>query len=142
MANTDLVLKMYDYFSKGDMASIKRELFHPDMTWRMPGHHPLSGNMQGVDSVLAFFGALFQAGITVDNVHFGELDNGTVVEKHMGHGKIGGEEFLFPTCTTYGIKDGRIFDVQVHTGDQHTVDRYMWSVFELKGIPARLANGS
>jgi hypothetical protein len=56
----------------------------------------------------------------------------------MGHGKIGSEEFLFPTCTTYGFKDGKIFEVQVHTGDQHTVDRYMWTVFKLKGIPARL----
>jgi ketosteroid isomerase-like protein len=139
MANTELVFKMYDYFSKGDMESIKREIFHPDMTWTMPGHHPLSGKMEGVDAVIAFFGALFKAGITVDNVHFGELDDGTVVEKHTGHGKIGNEEFIFPTCTTYGIKDGKIFDVRVHTGDQHTVDRYMWTMFKLKGIPARLA---
>jgi len=140
MANTDLVLKMYDLFGKGDMASIKREVFHPDMTWTMPGHHPLSGKMEGVDAVIAFFGALFKAGITVDNVHFGELDDGTVVEKHSGHGTLpSGEKVLFPTCTTYGIKDGKIFNVQVHTGDQHTVDRYMWTLFALKGIPARLA---
>jgi uncharacterized protein len=141
MANTALVLKMYEYFGKGDMASIQSELFHPEMTWTMPGHHPLSARMEGSDAVIAFFGALFQAGITVDNVHFGELDDGTVVEKHTGHGTIGDEKFLFPTCTTYGIKDGKIFDVQVHTGDQHTVDRYMWAVFSLKGIPARLAGG-
>lgn len=141
MPNTDLVFKMYDYFSKGDMASIKRDLFHPDMTWNMPGHHPLSAHMEGVDAVLAFFGSLFQAGIRVDNAHFGELDDGTVVEKHMGHGTVNGEEFLFPTCTTYGIKDGKIFQVQVHTADQHGVDRYMWAQFDLKPIPARLANG-
>lgn len=139
MANTDLVFKMYDYFSKGDMDSIKRELFHPDMTWNMPGHHPLSGHMEGVDAVLAFFGALFQAGITVDNAHFGELDDGTVIEKHMGHGEVNGEKFLFPTCTSYGIKDGKIHTVQVHTADQHGVDRYMWAQFDLKAIPARLA---
>jgi uncharacterized protein len=139
MANTDLVLKMYEYFGKGDMASIKRELFHPNITWTMPGHHPLSAKMEGADAVVAFFGALFKAGIRVDNVHFGELDNGTVVEKHTGHGQIGSEEFVFPTCTTYGIKDGKIAEVQVHTGDQHTVDRYMWAVFKLKAIPARLA---
>jgi hypothetical protein len=138
MANTQLVLKMYEYFGKGDMDSIRREIFHPNMSWTMPGHHPLSGRMEGVDAVMAFFGALFQAGISVDNVHFGELDDGTVVEKHSGHGKIGDEEFLFPTCTTYGIKDGKIFEVRVHTGDQHTVDRYMWTMFKLKGIPARL----
>jgi uncharacterized protein len=138
MANTDLVLKMYDYFGKGDMDAIKREVFHPEMSWKMPGHHPLSGHMQGVDAVIAFFGALFQAGITVDNVHFGELDDGTVVEKHTGHGEVNGEKYLFPTCTSYGIKDGKIYDVQVHTADQHGVDRYMWAQFRLKPIPARL----
>jgi ketosteroid isomerase-like protein len=139
MDNTQLVFKMYDYFGKGDMESIKRELFHPEVSWTMPGHHPLSARMEGADAVVAFFGALFKAGITVDNVHFGVLDDGTVIEKHMGHGKIGGEQFDFPTCTSYGIKDGKIFEVRVHTGDQHNVDRYFWTVFRLKGIPARLA---
>ncbi len=138
MGNTDLVFKMYDYFSKGDMESIKRELFHPNMSWTMPGHHPLSARMEGADAVIAFFGALFQAGITVDNAHFGELDDGTVIEKHMGHGKIGDEEFLFPTCTSYGIKDGKIFEVRVHSAVQHEVDRYFWTMFKLKDIPARL----
>jgi ketosteroid isomerase-like protein len=139
MANSDLVFRMYDLFGKGDMEGIKREVFHPDMSWTMPGHHPMSGRMEGVDAVMAFLGALFQAGIVVDNLHFGELDDGTVVEKHTGHGKIGTEEVIFPTCTTYGIKDGKIFEVRVHTGDQHTVDRFMWATFALKSIPARLA---
>ena len=139
MANTDLVLKMYDLFGKGDMEGIKREVFHPDMSWTMPGRHPLSGRMEGVDAVIAFFGALFKAGIVVEDVHFGELDDGTVIEKHLGHGKIGDEIFYFPTCTSYGIKDGKIFEVKVHNGDYPTVERYMWAMFKLKGIPARLA---
>jgi len=139
MDNTQLVFRMYELFGQGDMEGIKREVFHPDMSWTMPGHHPLSARMEGVDAVLAFFGALFKAGIQVDNVHFGVLDDGTVIEKHMGHGRIGGEQFDFPTCTSYGIKDGKIFDVHVHTGDQHNVDRYFWSVFKLKNIPARLS---
>jgi hypothetical protein len=129
---------MYQYFAEGNMDAIRKEIFHPNMSWTMPGHHPLSGRMEGVDSVLSFFVALFQAGISVTDAHFGQLDDGTVVEKHIGHGKIGNEEFIFPTCTTYGIKDGKIHEVRVHTGDQHTVDRYMWTMFNLKGIPARL----
>ena len=139
MANTDLVFMMYDYFDKGDMESIKRELFDQEITWNMPGHHPLSGEMAGVDSVIAFFGALFRAGIRVDNAHFGELDDGTVVEKHTGHGEVNGEQYIFPTCTTYGIENGRIKHVQVHTADQHGVDRYMWAQFQLDSIPERLA---
>jgi hypothetical protein len=94
--------------------------------------------MEGVDAVIAFFGALFQAGVTVDNVHLGELDDGTVIEKHMGHGELNGEKFNFPTCTSYAVRDGRISAVQVHTGDQHSVDRYFWGKFQLAPIPARL----
>ena len=48
MANTDKVLKMYELFNKGDMDGIKRDLFHPNMSWTMPGHHPLSARMEGV----------------------------------------------------------------------------------------------
>ncbi|BFU47628.1 nuclear transport factor 2 family protein [Krasilnikovia sp. MM14-A1004] len=142
MSNTDLVLRMYDLFGKGDMDTIKTEVFHPEITWAMPGHHPLSGTMKGADEVIAFFGDLFQAGINVDDVHFGELDNGTVVEKHHGHGISEGVEYLFPTCTTYEIENGKIRAVQVHTADQHGVDRYMWSRFQLKSVADRLLVGA
>ena len=140
MANTDLVFKMYDSFAKGDMDAIRNDLFDPDIVWRMPGRHPLSGEMKGVDAVLSFFGALFQAGITVTDAHFGELDDGTVIEKHLGHGTANGKDYFFPTSTSYGIRDGKIYDVQVHTAAQPDVDNYMWSRFPLKTIPERLAN--
>ncbi len=45
-------------FNKGDMATIKSELFDPNISWTMPGHHPLSARMEGVDAVIAFFGVL------------------------------------------------------------------------------------
>jgi ketosteroid isomerase-like protein len=138
VSNTAIVLKMYEYFGNGSMDKIKTEIFHPDIVWRMPGHHPLAGEMKGADDVMAFFGDLFKAGITVDDVHFGELDDGTVVEKHHGHGVVDGQSYLFPTCTSYSITDGKIKDVQVHTADQHGVDRYMWTRFELKNVAARL----
>lgn len=140
MPNTDLVLKMYEYFNAGDLDRVRKELFTEDITWRMPGHHPLSGEHAGADAVMAFFGALAKAGIRVDNVHFGELENGTVIERHLGHASIGDDEFVFPTATAYDVQDGRITRVQVHTADQHSVDRYMWGVFGLKPVPERLAD--
>jgi ketosteroid isomerase-like protein len=129
---------MYELFGQGDMATIKSELFDPDITWTMPGHHPLSGTMKGADAVVAFFGALFQAGVVVDNAHFGELDDGTVIERHMGHGEYDGQAYDFPTCTSYEVKNGKLSAVQVHTARQHDVDRFFWGKFALKDIPARL----
>ncbi|TDQ46894.1 nuclear transport factor 2 family protein [Actinorugispora endophytica] len=140
MANTELVFKMYEYFNAGKLDAIRSELFAPDIVWRMPGHHPLSGTMSGVDEVMSFLTNLFQAGITVDNAHFGELDDGTVCEKHLGHAELDGEKFLFPTSTTYGVRDGRLADVQVHTAVQHDVDRYFWARFQLKPVAERVAS--
>ncbi len=139
MPNTDLVARMYELFGQGDMDTIKSELFDPDITWTMPGHHPLSGTMQGADAVIAFFGSLFQAGVTVDNAHFGELDDGTVIERHLGHGEYDGQQYDFPTCTSYEVKNGKLSAVQVHTARQHDVDRFFWGKFALKDIPARLS---
>ncbi len=135
----EAVLRYYDLFAQGDFETMERECFDPEMTWVMPGHHPMSGRIHGAAAVTAFLQKLRTAGIWVDNVHLGVLDDGTVIEKHTGHGKIGEEDFLFPTATSYGLKDGKIFAVQVHTGDQHNVDRYFWTKFPLKNVPERLA---
>ena len=57
-----------------------------------------------------------QTGIKVDNVTFGTMGDDQVVEKHTGHGILtNGEEIIFPTCSHYTIKDGKIAKVQVYT---------------------------
>lgn len=139
MDSNSPVLRYYGLFAEGDFETMERECFHPDVTWVMPGHHPMSGRLEGAKAAIAFLKKLRTAGIWVDNVHLGVLDNGTVIETHLGHGELNGEQFLFPTATSYALKDNKIFFVQVHTGDQHNVDRYFWGRFALKGVPDRLA---
>ena len=48
-----VVAKMYDCFGKGDMATLKTDVFASDITWNLPGHHPLSGMKNGPDEVIA-----------------------------------------------------------------------------------------
>jgi len=45
----------YDAFAKGDMAAL-RELMTEDVVWHVAGSTPLSGDYEGIDAVLAFFG--------------------------------------------------------------------------------------
>ncbi len=134
-----MVDKMYACFAQNDMETLKREVFAPDIEWNLPGHHPLSGVKRGADEVIAFFVALLQTGVRVDNVSFGTIGNDKVVEQHTGHGKLGDREIIFPTCSVYTIRNGRIANVQVYTGDQHGVDEYFWAQYQLKPIPTRLA---
>ncbi len=134
----DVVNRMYECFAHGDMETLKREVFAADIEWRLPGHHPLSGPKRGADEVLAFFGALMQTGINVDNISFGTIGDDRVVETHTGHGTVDGEAYIFPTCSVYTIRDGKIVQVQVYTADQHRVDAYFWAAYTLKPLPDRL----
>src|SRR4249919_4139413 len=134
-----VVGKMYACFAKGDMATLKTDVFAPDIVWNLPGHHPLSGIKNGPDEVIAFFGALMQTGVQVDNVSFGTIGDDRVVETHTGHGHVEGRDYLFPTCSVYTIRDGKIQHVQVYTADQHGVDDFFWRANPLKSLPDRLA---
>jgi ketosteroid isomerase-like protein len=142
MSNVDLILTMYKYFESDDLDKIRTELFHPDITWRVPGHHPLAGAHHGGDQVLGFLGQMARVGIEFTDMHFGELDDGTVVEKHLGRARIGDEAIELPAAVTYGIADDKIADVRVHSGDQHTLDRFIWAVVALPPLPQRLESGA
>jgi ketosteroid isomerase-like protein len=133
------VTRMYECFGTGDMETLKNEVFAPDIEWALPGHHPLSGVKRGADEVLAFFAALQTVGVNVDNVSTGRIGDDRVVETHSGHAAIEGQDYLFPTCSVYTIRDGKIAHVQVYTADQHGVDDFFWRANALKPLPDRLA---
>lgn len=137
------VQKMYECFNRGDMATIKREVFAPDLVWNLPGRHPLSGTKYGADEVLAFFEQLGRAGIRVDLIALDQFGEDTVVEVHRGHtdGKeINGAKLDALNCTHYKVVNDRIQQVQVYISDQHAVDTFFWAVYSLKPIPDRIAS--
>lgn len=134
-----VVERMYECFGKGDMGTLKSDVFAADIVWSLPGHHPLSGDKKGADEVIAFFGALMQSGVNVDGAKFGTIGDDQVVETHHGHGTVNDRPYLFPTCSVYTIKDNKIQHVQVYTADQHGVDDYFWQANALKALPDRLA---
>jgi len=138
-SNVEIVQRMYECFNRGDMDTIRQEIFAPDLVWRLPGHHPLAGTKNGADEVIAFFGQLNKAGIQVDLSGIDNWGDSTVVEVHRGHGQSNGAVLDALNCTHYHIRDGRIADVQVYISDQHTVDQFFNAVYALKPIPDRLA---
>jgi uncharacterized protein len=138
-SNAALIQKMYECFNKGDMDTIRKEVFAPDLVWRLPGRHPLAGTKQGVDEVLAFFAQLVKSNIQVDLVRADDWGDDTVVEVHRGHGEAGGVKLDALNCTHYHIKNGRIADVQVYMSDQYGADNFFCAVFHLAPIPDRLA---
>jgi ketosteroid isomerase-like protein len=140
VSNLKIILKMYDYFGSGRLDLISSELLDPEIVWRVPGHHPLAGAHRGRIEALAFIGGIVASGIVFTDSHYGELDDGTVVERHLGRATLDGLPIELPTVTTYGFAGERIADVQVHPANQHDLDRYLWAVTALKPVSERLVS--
>jgi len=139
MNAVELVSKMYESFNKGDMETIKREVFHKDLVWVLPGHNPLAGVKYGADEVIAFFMELGKANIQVDLIKIDVFGDDGAIEIHRGHSESTTPKLDALNCTYYKVRDGRIADVQVFMGNQHVADAFFNSVYKLKPIPERLA---
>ena len=109
------VEKMYDCcFNRGDLETIKNEVFAPDLKWTLPGRHPLGGAKHGADEVLAFFGEAQPARRPGRPDQHRAWTEDTVVEVHRGYGHRGRREARRPQLTHYIVRDGKIAEVQVY----------------------------
>lgn len=136
-----LIRRMYDCFNRGDMDTLRREVFAPDIVWILPGRNPVGGTKQGADEVIAFFQQLNRTGIQPDIIGLDEFGQDGVIEIHRGHTPrpINGAMFDALTCAHYQILNGKIQRVQEYLSDQYAADNFFWSAFQLKPIPDRLA---
>jgi len=138
-SNVALVEKMYECFNRGDMETIKREVFADNLVWTLPGRNPVGGRKNGPDEVIAFFGGLATSGIKVDLIKIDAWGDDTVVEVHRGYGTAKGATLDALNCTHYRVENGRIAEVQVYMSDQYGADNFFWTAFELARIPDRWA---
>jgi ketosteroid isomerase-like protein len=138
-SNSDIVVRMYECFNQGDLDTIRKEIFAPDLNWRLPGRNPVGGEKKNAEEVLAFFGELVKSHIQVTLVGIHDWGDDTVVEVHRGKGEAGDAKLDALNCTHSHIRDGKIADVQVYMSDQYAADNFFWSAYNLKPIPDRLA---
>lgn len=138
MGNVDLICSLDKYLRAGDVERIRVELLHPDVIWRVPGHHPLAGEHRGVREVLGYLVGMARTGLEFTDMHCGQLCDGSVAEKAIGRARLDGEEFELPIAVTYTIANNKIADVRVHPGDQHALDRFVWAAVALRPVTDRL----
>ena len=73
--NVAVVQRYYEAYGAGDLDLIRNEIFATDITWTIPGHHPLAGTKQGADEVFAFFQQLTKANFKAEVLFLGGNDN-------------------------------------------------------------------
>lgn len=135
--NVAIIKRYYDAYGKGDLATV-REIFVPDITWTVPGHHPLAGTKRGVDEVFAFFQQLAKAKFQAEVLFLGGNDS-YVVDVHRGWSNLERDNVDQLWAFLFRIKDSRIAEATNFATDQHAADAFFWRVYPLKPIPNRLA---
>lgn len=136
--NVAIVQRYYQAYGSGDLATV-REIFAPNITWTIPGHHPLAGTKRGVDEVLAFFDQLAKAQFKAEVLFLGG-NNSYVVDVHRGWSNLQqGDNIDELWALLFRIENGQIAEAINFPGNQHAADAFFWQVYQLKPIPGRLA---
>jgi hypothetical protein len=135
MSNVEVIEKMYHCFRDADMETLKKEIFHPDILWHLPGRHPIAGTKKGINEVLGFFGALKKLGLKVTPMGISDIDKDTVAEFYRGSGEANGAIMDAFNCNFYRIQDNKIVEVTVFMSNQHNYDDFCWAAFKLKPVP-------
>ena len=99
--NRESLKRGYEAFQQGNLDLLRDELFHPDIVWHNPGHNQFSGDLRGVDAVIASFVKQF------------ELTGGTF--RVDVHDILGSDDHAVAIATASGERDGRtISDIYTH----------------------------
>jgi ketosteroid isomerase-like protein len=110
--DVDLVRRGYEAFGAGDMDSL-RGLFAEDAVWHLGGSGGLSGDKQGLDAILAYFGELFSRSDGTIKVDLDDLiggDNHTVGFQRV-HAQRNGAAIDQRTVLVFALKDGKVREV-------------------------------
>jgi ketosteroid isomerase-like protein len=136
MSNLQKIQAFFTAYAAKNVAGV-REVMANDITWTIPGHHPLAGTKRGIDEVLAFFDQLGKANFKAQPLVV--VENGDyVIDHHRGWSEeAGGLDLTW--CLVFRFEGGKIKEVINFSADQHLADLFFWKVYQLKPIPGRLA---
>lgn len=136
MSNLQKIQAFFTAYAAKNVAGV-REVMAEDITWTIPGHHPLAGTKRGIEEVLAFFDQLSKANFKAQPLVISEQGD-YVIDHHRGWSEeAGGLDLTW--CLVFRFEGGKIKEVTNFCADQHLADLFFWKVYQLKPIPARLA---
>jgi hypothetical protein len=127
-ANEDLVRQAYKAFAEGDMDTL-RSLIAPDAVHVATGNNPLSGEHQGVDNMLGYYGKLFELSdgtFRADLQSVSVEGDDTVVTTHHDSGQRSGKTLDQDENLTFTISDGKVARIVEDHSDPEAYDAF-WS---------------
>ena len=125
--NAKLVMRGFEAFATGDMDTMS-EILAPDIKWHTPGNNMLSGDYEGLESVLELFGRVGQetAGTISNEVHAILADDEHAVALVKTTASRGGKSLDGAGAFVFHVSGGRATEVWNLIMDQAAADDF-WS---------------
>jgi hypothetical protein len=123
--NEELVRRGYAAFNTADVETL-RQLFADTTVFHEPGRSPISGDYEGIDQVLGFFGDLAErsGGTFQATLHDVVANNEHAIGLHSSDAERDGRAVHSPTVLVFHVRDGRITETWSHHYDQHDFDEF------------------
>jgi uncharacterized protein len=123
--NEELLQKGFDAFSRGDMDTLRTEVFSPTLAWHFPGRSAIAGDYRG-EEVFGFFQQLRERSggtfrVELEYIVAGE-ERAFAVSKAFA--EAGGKRLADGFVGNYLIRNGRIVEASFTVPDQ-----YAWDAF-------------
>jgi uncharacterized protein len=125
--NAALMRKGYDAFSRGDMETLRNELFTPDIVWHQGGRNQTAGDYRGADAVVGLFGKLFQLTDGTFRVQIQDLltsDERVVVLARVDAQRAGKAVQNGDYVHVCRFKDGRLSEAWIVNADPYEIDDF------------------
>jgi ketosteroid isomerase-like protein len=139
--NIALVQRSFTAYADHDFEAMRNEILAPDVTWSIPGHHPLAGIKRGADEILAYFAELPRANFQAEPIVIA-AEGEYVVDVHRGWATYDNASLDMHWVLVYRIEQARLKQVENFAADQHAADAFYWRVWgdELAPLPVRIAH--
>jgi ketosteroid isomerase-like protein len=121
----DTIRRGYKAFGEGDMETF-RAIYAPDVVQSQPGNNQTSGEYNGVDKVLGFYGQLFElSGGTVSaELKSVKLQGDKVVSVHHMKGEREGKTLDADETIEFTFAGDKISRLDVRYADQAAEDAF------------------
>ena len=125
--NAAIIRKAYEDFVHGDIPAVFA-VFDPAITWHVPGHGPLSGDLVGHNAIAGFFQSTMElsGGTFSIDVHNVLANDDLVVALVTVNAQRDGISASFPEVHVWRMKNGKATEFREYQGDEQREDRF-WS---------------
>lgn len=125
--NAESFRRGYEAFGQGDLDTL-RDLMAPDCVWHVGGDSPLSGDYEGTDEILGFFGRIAQESGGTFNTEAHDIlandEHGVALTETTA--ERNGKRLVQRSVHVVHFDDGKLSESWFFSEDQAAVDDF-WS---------------